>query len=294
MSGDTTNTTSIIDEILQAPTHYAVLGLDHNQNDNNDNNNNIDNAMLRKAYLRRSVKVHPDKNSDPRATTAFQKVAQAWQVLSDDTRRAAYNAALRQGRADPHADYNNDNDNNGTQQQTYYAGPPPNMQESLFVFATVVGSMMGGKTVGNLSQALFWAEKFLQQQGDKSRNGNAEMSNGEKATLAMALGSSLKVASSAAKSLGMSGTSRQLENTARMAQMAGVGIMVAEQPAVQRVLQSDSLRKLKGGIHAVRAALQQQQQQQQQQASNDGTNTTSGSDNNNNNANPGGGGWKPF
>ena len=261
MSGDNSNPTNIIDEILQASTHYDVLGVD---------DMSMDTASLRKAYLRRSVKVHPDKNPDERAQEAFQRVAQAWQILSDDTSRAQYDQALRQGRANMNQDYSSTENGEGSHSQTYYAGPPPSMQESLFVFATVVGSMMGGKTVGNLSEALFWAEKLMRQTerrglaGDNSDTN--EMTNGEKATLAMALGSGLKVASSAARSLGMSGASEKLDQTARLAQMAGVGLMVAEQPAVKQLLQSESLQKLKGGIHAVRAIWGQQQQQQKDSA----------------------------
>lgn len=269
MSDSTTSSNtndSVINEINQATTHYQVLGILL------DDTTDVDAAALRKAYLRRSVKVHPDKNNSPGAKEAFQKVAAAWQVLSDDNSRAAYDAALRQGRANINDNANYDG-TSSQQQQTYYAGPPPSMQESLFVFATVVGSMMGGKTVANLSEALFWAEKLMRQSENKSRSaaggqGGSEdetLSNGEKATLAMALGSSLKVASSAARSLGMQSASQKLDQGARMAQVAGVGMMVADTPMVKNLLSSPAAMKLKGGIHAVRAALNQQQQQQQQQ-----------------------------
>ena len=261
MSNDD-NAVNIIDEILSATTHYQVLGVD-----DNDDMMMMDTTMLRKAYLRRSVKVHPDKNHHQGATEAFQRVAAAWQVLSDDTSRAQYDAALQQGRGnlnDNHDDTHDDSAKYHQQQRQ------PSMQEALFVFATVVGSMMGGKTMANLTEALFWGEKLMrqqQQQQQRDVDANNNLSNAsEKATMAMALGSGLKVASTAAKSLGMSGASQKLEQSARLAQMAGVGLFVADQPAVKRVLESESLRKLKGSVAAVRTVWNQVQQTQSDSA----------------------------
>lgn len=259
-----TDSAAIIDDILQASTHYDVLGVDSMDSDT---------AALRKAYLRRSVKVHPDKNEDPRAKEAFQKVAQAWQVLSDDASRAQYDQALKRGRADMNDDYDRaagDGDDDGVPRrpETYYAGPPPSMQESLFLFATVVGNMMGGKTVANVTEAVYWAEKALSRSHDRGVDGPPS-STRDRATMAMTFGSGLRVASDAARGMGFRESAAKMERTARLAQMAGVGITVAEQPAVRRVLQqgTESLRKFKGHIDAVRTVLNQQQQQQQQQES---------------------------
>ena len=141
------------------------------------------------------------------------------------------------------------------------------MQESLFMFATVVGSMMGGKSVANLTEALFWAEKLMKTTESRGVAGSEAdpWSTQEKATLAMALGSGLKVASNAARSLGMEKSAQKMEQTARLAQIASVGVMVADQPAVQRAIQqgTESWRKLKGGMDAMRTVLNQQKQQQQ-------------------------------
>ena len=166
-------------------------------------------------------------------------------------------------------DYEDDDtSNNGTGPRTYYAGPPPSMKESLFMFATVVGSMMGGKSMANLTEALFWAERLMQQNGARGMgDGTANMSTEEKVTMAMAVGSGLKVASNAARMLGMEKSAQTMERTARLAQLASVGAVVAEQPAVQNMLHQgvDSLKKLQSGINAVRAVVNQQRQQQQRQ-----------------------------
>ncbi|SMN19220.1 similar to Saccharomyces cerevisiae YIR004W DJP1 Cytosolic J-domain-containing protein [Maudiozyma saulgeensis] len=46
---------------------------------------------IKKAYRKKSVQEHPDKNpNDPTATERFQAISEAYQVLSDDTLRAKY------------------------------------------------------------------------------------------------------------------------------------------------------------------------------------------------------------
>lgn len=293
---------AIVEEILSAKTHYQVLGVaeeelraSHHHNNTEAHDSEARTAALRKAYLRRSVKVHPDKNSHPDATQAFQRVAQAWQVLGDATKRAAYDAALQRGGADMQEEYNeyNEEDNNfdgkyshpryAQRGETYYAGPPPSMQEALFLFATVVGTMSGGstgRTMSNLTEALYWAERFLRQNEASSQqrglDGNGEftdaasLSNQEKASLAMAVGSGLKVASSAARSLGMNQSAAAMEKGAKLAQMAGVGAMVADKlpkDTVQKVLKSGSegWKKLRSSMQAVQTVLKAQQQQGHQQ-----------------------------
>lgn len=45
---------------------------------------------LKKAYKRRAMKVHPDKNSAPKATDAFKKVNAAMACLTDADKRRVY------------------------------------------------------------------------------------------------------------------------------------------------------------------------------------------------------------
>ncbi|HWE62752.1 MAG TPA: DnaJ domain-containing protein [Chloroflexota bacterium] len=66
--------------------YYLVLGVDEQATD----------ADLRKAYVKRARKYHPDLNpGDTRAAARFRQVAEAYAVLSDSSRRAAYTAAWR-------------------------------------------------------------------------------------------------------------------------------------------------------------------------------------------------------
>ena len=50
-----------------------------------------DDKELKKAYRKKCLKVHPDKNSSPEADEAFKKVNAAMACLSDPTKRRQYN-----------------------------------------------------------------------------------------------------------------------------------------------------------------------------------------------------------
>ena len=45
---------------------------------------------LKKAYRQKSLKYHPDKNPSPDAKIKFQRIAEAYSVLSDDKKRLKY------------------------------------------------------------------------------------------------------------------------------------------------------------------------------------------------------------
>ena len=60
--------------ILAAEDHYDVLQVP----------GGAKTEEIRRNYLRISVRVHPDRNQDPNATAAFQKVSEAYAVLSDE------------------------------------------------------------------------------------------------------------------------------------------------------------------------------------------------------------------
>ncbi len=73
------------------PTHYEVLGVDPSTSQED----------LRRAYVRRARALHPDRHvgAEPgraaSAARAMQDVNEAWRVLRDPSRRAAYDARLR-------------------------------------------------------------------------------------------------------------------------------------------------------------------------------------------------------
>ncbi|KAH8045453.1 chaperone [Aureococcus anophagefferens] len=60
------------DRILAAPSFYDVLEVSRS----------ADEAHVRKCYLKVSLRVHPDRNADPRAKAAFQRVAEAYETLA--------------------------------------------------------------------------------------------------------------------------------------------------------------------------------------------------------------------
>ncbi|KAJ1565767.1 hypothetical protein HK405_011647 [Cladochytrium tenue] len=70
--------------------YYAVLQLPAD-------GTGVTEDQIRQAYIRESLRWHPDRNPDERATERFQQVAQAYYVLSDAERRAAYDRARRAG-----------------------------------------------------------------------------------------------------------------------------------------------------------------------------------------------------
>jgi DnaJ-class molecular chaperone len=64
-------------EILRCKDYYEVLAVKRDFTEDD----------LKKAYRKRAIKVHPDKNAAPMATDAFKKVSAAMACLSDATKR---------------------------------------------------------------------------------------------------------------------------------------------------------------------------------------------------------------
>jgi molecular chaperone DnaJ len=61
--------------------YYEALGLQRNATE----------TELKQAYRRLAMKFHPDRNpGDPEAEAAFKEVKEAWEVLKDPRKRAAY------------------------------------------------------------------------------------------------------------------------------------------------------------------------------------------------------------
>jgi molecular chaperone DnaJ len=68
--------------------YYEVLGIDRNASAND----------IRKAYRKLTRKYHPDVNKEPDAEEKFKEIKEAYEVLSDDQKRAHYDQF---GHADP-------------------------------------------------------------------------------------------------------------------------------------------------------------------------------------------------
>ena len=86
----------VIKEVLTATSCYDALGIDAEHSELSD-------ADVRRAYLKRSVKVHPDKHApdvQAEATRAFQKVSSSYERLKTAHARTQYDADCRNGHAD--------------------------------------------------------------------------------------------------------------------------------------------------------------------------------------------------
>jgi DnaJ family protein B protein 12 len=84
---------AIVDDILKRKeggrgAHYRVLGVNQNATENE----------LKKAYRKRALKLHPDKNSAPHSDEAFKAVGLAYATLSDPQKRTIYDQS---GEEDP-------------------------------------------------------------------------------------------------------------------------------------------------------------------------------------------------
>lgn len=60
--------------------YYEVLGTDRNAS----------NDDLKKAFRKLAFQYHPDRNQDPEATEKFKEINEAYEILSDSNKRAAY------------------------------------------------------------------------------------------------------------------------------------------------------------------------------------------------------------
>ena len=65
-----------------AADYYEILGVDHN----------ADAKTIKRAFLKKARQLHPDVNDAPDAEEKFKEVNEAYSVLSDDTKRANYDA----------------------------------------------------------------------------------------------------------------------------------------------------------------------------------------------------------
>ncbi len=67
--------------------YYDVLGVDRSAS----------REQIKQAYRRLALKYHPDRNKEPGAGERFKEIAEAYAVLSDDTKRREYDATGHAG-----------------------------------------------------------------------------------------------------------------------------------------------------------------------------------------------------
>ena len=66
--------------VIAGADYYKILGVDKKAGA----------ADIKRAYRKLSLKYHPDKNPSPDASTKFAEIATAYDVLSDEDKRKAY------------------------------------------------------------------------------------------------------------------------------------------------------------------------------------------------------------
>ncbi|EPE28133.1 Chaperone J-domain-containing protein [Glarea lozoyensis ATCC 20868] len=64
--------------------HYAVLGVPRTASI----------SIIRESYRRLALRFHPDKNKNSNATSEFQRIVRAWEVLQDEEKRANYDGGF--------------------------------------------------------------------------------------------------------------------------------------------------------------------------------------------------------
>ncbi|RCH96981.1 hypothetical protein CU097_014901 [Rhizopus azygosporus] len=65
---------------MSQPDYYQILGVSKDASE----------EEIKKAYRKLALKWHPDRNKDPSAKVEFQKIAEAFEVLSDPEKRQEY------------------------------------------------------------------------------------------------------------------------------------------------------------------------------------------------------------
>jgi hypothetical protein len=87
-SGDSAENSSMFTRDVKDMGYYDLLGVP----------NNATASDIKKGYFKQARKYHPDKNvGDADATARFQQIGKAYQVLSDDELRAAYDQGGEEG-----------------------------------------------------------------------------------------------------------------------------------------------------------------------------------------------------
>ncbi|MEF8712299.1 MAG: DnaJ domain-containing protein [Accumulibacter sp.] len=70
--------------------YYAILGIA----------SDASNDVLKTAYRRKALLLHPDRNKAPEATDLFRDVQEAYETLSDTARRQVYDENRRRNLLD--------------------------------------------------------------------------------------------------------------------------------------------------------------------------------------------------
>jgi len=140
-------------------TYYDVLEIP----------SDADAATIRKSYLKKSLKYHPDKNpnNEEEAKAKFVEIGEAYEVLSDPAKRRAYDQELRATGGKPPSGFASNFHGGVSDAQAYdnymdaFDATVAGMSEAelaatigtISAIAGIVGSMVGSKVLGGKSKS---------------------------------------------------------------------------------------------------------------------------------------------
>eukprot|EP00931_Biecheleriopsis_adriatica_P055416 TRINITY_DN32759_c0_g1_i1.p1 TRINITY_DN32759_c0_g1~~TRINITY_DN32759_c0_g1_i1.p1 ORF type:complete len:431 (+),score=74.53 TRINITY_DN32759_c0_g1_i1:38-1294(+) len=229
-----TNAARAVQEVLAATNHYATLGAPSPD----PHTPPLSTADLRRCYLQVSVRVHPDKNSHPDATRAFQKVAASWAVLGNESDRNRYDSELQSGTSQH---------DRARHEETGQAYQSPEMSAEdafaafAFAAAAAAADSAAGRSfvgaAGSFAEVLFCAKQLVQMRETGNSPDALTVASG-----GLALSNGLRAAGAAAHAAGFHGASAGLERAAGtlqvVSQIAAVGAVASKVPAVQEALEA--------------------------------------------------------
>ena len=79
------STNALLESLILEQDYYTILGIKRTASD----------SQIKKAYRKRAVQTHPDKTNGDRR--AFDKVSEAYEILSDETKRSVYDRYGKKG-----------------------------------------------------------------------------------------------------------------------------------------------------------------------------------------------------
>lgn len=120
------------------PNSYEILGVSENADD----------SEIKKAYMKLSLKYHPDRNPEnvEESTQKFQEISAAYEEIKDESSRAKYNHTLKYG--DSHPLFSGENEMNDINNlfNMMFSGP----MGGGFPGFPGMGGRMGGGMPGNI------------------------------------------------------------------------------------------------------------------------------------------------
>mmetsp|Transcript_10676 Transcript_10676/g.22637 ORF Transcript_10676/g.22637 Transcript_10676/m.22637 type:complete len:300 (-) Transcript_10676:1015-1914(-) len=201
-------------------THYDTLGVPKN----------ADQAAIRKAYLRASLRSHPDKNPGrvEEAKAEFIGIGQAYSIIGDPAKRAAYDRELSAGNfrfngfRPQHPKPNSTQQQSASSQQHTTATQAVSDDDPFQNFADLFDETVAGMSEEELNMAMGVAAAVGSVIGSFAGSRASKGGNSALSTIGSAIGGAMasQVASSLVKTVHEDSKQRALEKRERDAAIA--------------------------------------------------------------------------